>query len=397
MTKEDTKRKLIELQKFDGQLATLERRLHQWIPRFNPFDVLKKAHDEHCHSNVLAWLLDSRENHGLGNEFLRQLLGRYMRSPRGRPPLRTKQFSIRREEGHIDILAVSDNNPKSVIAIENKIRSREHGKQLREYHDYLDERYGEYKKVLILLSPEGTPPKADDWDIMTYADVAMALETAMRTKQAAIPRQTRTFLNDYLAVVRKDILMDSKLTRKCEQVYRKHKEALDLILANCPGPRTLLGESMDRAFNGQPHNTFRRAESSRTGMLVLQSTQIDKILTALPEANGSWGTKEAYRFWISPARSDDEKLVGHFEIGLWNIPPQNMQVVEKLKSIFKKNKPKSRYCRLGKQITADIGRAYEDDTKYDKIIKKAVFHILDGFADLERRICKELSTSASNR
>lgn len=397
MTKNDTKRKLMALKKFDGQLATLERRLHRWLPRFNSFDVLKKTHDEHCHSNVLAWLLDSRENHGLGNEFFSQLLGRYLSSSRGRPPAQAKIFSIRREAEHIDILAVSDDNPKTVIAIENKIHSREHGHQLRDYRDYLDEYYGEHKKVFIFLSPEGTPPKEDDWDIMTYADVAAALETAMRTKQTDISKQVRPFLNDYLTVVKRDILMDSRLKKMCNRIYREHKEALDLIFDNFDNSRTRLGDAMNRAFKALHQQSFQRAETSRNGMLVLQSRRIDEVLKALPDVNGSWGTKEAYRFWIAPDRNDDARLVGHFEIGLRNIPPQNMQGVEQLKRIFKKNKAKSRYCRLGKPVSVDIGEAYENDKKYNRIIEKAVCQILKKFAQLEQQISSASNAPDSNR
>jgi hypothetical protein len=397
MARKNIKRKLQVLQQYEGQFAALEQKLNRWLSRFNPFVVLTKTYDEHCHSNVLAWLLDARKEHGLDDAFFSHLLGRFLRSSRGRSPLRAKQFSIYREEGYIDILAVSDEKPRTVIAIENKVRSREHGKQLLEYHGYLDERYHAYKKVFILLSPEGTPPKADGWAIMTYADVAKALETAMSEKRADIPSPVRTFLNDYLTVVRRDVLMDSKLKSVCNRIYREHKEVLDLIFDNFDNSRTRLGEAMDKAFNALNQESFRRAETSGNGMLGLQSSQIDKILKSLPEAIGSWGTQEAYRFWIAPDRSDDARLVGHFEIGLWHIPAQNKRGVEQLKNIFKKNKTKSRYCRLGKQISADIGDAYEDDKKYYKTIKRAVSHIIEGFEALEQKIYKGLNTAASPR
>lgn len=41
-------------------------RLSKWSNRFNLFDVLKISGTEIRHSNVLAWLLDPNENHGLG-------------------------------------------------------------------------------------------------------------------------------------------------------------------------------------------------------------------------------------------------------------------------------------------------------------------------------------------
>lgn len=39
--------------------------LSKWTRRFNVFDVLKITNTEIRHSNVLAWLMDPAENHGL--------------------------------------------------------------------------------------------------------------------------------------------------------------------------------------------------------------------------------------------------------------------------------------------------------------------------------------------
>ena len=43
-----------------------------WTGKFNIFDVLKISRTEIRHSNVLAWLLDANENHGLGDMFIRE-------------------------------------------------------------------------------------------------------------------------------------------------------------------------------------------------------------------------------------------------------------------------------------------------------------------------------------
>lgn len=42
----------------------------------NPISIMGKSHDELAHSSILAWLLDPRANHGLGDAMLRALLGR---------------------------------------------------------------------------------------------------------------------------------------------------------------------------------------------------------------------------------------------------------------------------------------------------------------------------------
>ena len=45
-----------------------------WTGKFNLFDVLKVARNEIRHSNMLSWLLDPRENHGIGDAFLKGVL-----------------------------------------------------------------------------------------------------------------------------------------------------------------------------------------------------------------------------------------------------------------------------------------------------------------------------------
>ena len=54
----------------DREFETLEDQLAE----FNLFDILKIEHKELQHSALLAWLLNPRGSHGLGNYFLRTCL-----------------------------------------------------------------------------------------------------------------------------------------------------------------------------------------------------------------------------------------------------------------------------------------------------------------------------------
>ena len=45
-----------------------------WTRRVNLFDILKISRSEIRHSNVLCWLLDPHENHGIGDAFLRGII-----------------------------------------------------------------------------------------------------------------------------------------------------------------------------------------------------------------------------------------------------------------------------------------------------------------------------------
>ena len=52
------------------ELAHLESK----IAPFNVFELLQVGRLELCHSNILAWLLDPRKNHGLEKSFLKRWL-----------------------------------------------------------------------------------------------------------------------------------------------------------------------------------------------------------------------------------------------------------------------------------------------------------------------------------
>ena len=45
--------------------------LADWTQKFNLFDILKIAEAEIRHSNILAWLLDPNENHGLSDRIIK--------------------------------------------------------------------------------------------------------------------------------------------------------------------------------------------------------------------------------------------------------------------------------------------------------------------------------------
>ena len=48
--------------------------LNPWLDNFNIFDVLKLSRTEIRHSNMISWLLNPHENHGLGDSFIRELI-----------------------------------------------------------------------------------------------------------------------------------------------------------------------------------------------------------------------------------------------------------------------------------------------------------------------------------
>ena len=133
---------------------------------FNPFDVLRYADFEIRHSNVLAWLLQPNETHGIGDAFIRDFttaINDEARSQGIRPVLVPSSFvaeniRVERELDYVDI-TIFFRNERVVIAIENKTEetSPEHASQVRSYEEKLREKYrGMYdviQSVLLTTSP----------------------------------------------------------------------------------------------------------------------------------------------------------------------------------------------------------------------------------------------------
>jgi len=111
-------------------------KLESLIGAFNPFKILGVQDLEIRHSNVLGWLLDPTEHHGLGDLLLRGILHDVLRdselseAPRISDIISASfaDLNVLREWRNIDILCVSAQN-HLVVVIENKIGSGESANQ----------------------------------------------------------------------------------------------------------------------------------------------------------------------------------------------------------------------------------------------------------------------------
>ena len=129
---------------------------------FNIFEAIRHTRAEERHSDFLAFLLDPGETHGLGAEFLVQFLVTAVKaiSSESRPlslgDIVQKHCSgclVLRERHNIDVLCIDDTH-RFLLAIENKVDSGEHSDQLIRYRQVLEKRYGDFRRVLVYLTPE---------------------------------------------------------------------------------------------------------------------------------------------------------------------------------------------------------------------------------------------------
>lgn len=90
-----------------------------------------------------------------------------------------KNIKILREKHHIDLLIILEiNNEGYIIAIENKLDSPIHGKQLEDYYKAIKDKYKSYKKVHVFLNPNSKLNEEDEkklknnnYILITYQEV----------------------------------------------------------------------------------------------------------------------------------------------------------------------------------------------------------------------------------
>ena len=199
-----------------------------WTGKFNLFDVLRISRTEIRHSNMLAWLLNANENHGMGDAYVKALVQKLVANDSaGRYDvfqlalMDFYSFTVQREWNNIDILLTSSEE-KTLIAFENKVGSHEHSDQLNRYRKILEKAYPDYCRIYLYLTPDGELPSDEEyWDVMTYLDIVETLESVSGGIDL-IP-DVRLMIDNYIAIIRRDIVDDQQLIEICDKKnIKKH-------------------------------------------------------------------------------------------------------------------------------------------------------------------------------
>lgn len=379
------------LQNFLLDIGCLDELL-PWTGKFNMFDVLKISRTEIRHSNMLGWLLDPNENHGMGDVFLKGILQRLVENDSdGRYDVFNVllmdfyTFSVMREWKNIDILLTSTEE-KTVIAIENKVGSHEHSNQLNRYRNILEKEYPDYNRMLVFLTPDGEKPSdVENWDVLTYSDVIDVLESAVL--QIKVLPDVDLMIKNYINVVRRDIVEDQQLIDICNKIYNKHKKALDLIFENRIDGKTQLSDAIKDTL----------CRLSEEGLIIydeswgynFRTEAMDKYLPFLDEPISSWGSNNIYSYWFNVR---DDRFYGIFELAGNNVPEESMEKMQAITDILKPNdKRKSNFTY--KRIYATKWYDVSDDEDIEGVVDKAVRAAVGDILDMEKKALSQLNKS----
>ena len=231
-----------KLDKFIVNNTDLDKLTTQ-LSEFNLFRVLGIEHMEIRHSNVLAWLLDPSEAHGLGAIFLRRVLTTLLLEsavpgvdlkPAEVELMSLDAVEVYRERHNIDIL-VRCSVGRWCLLIENKIHAKESGNQLSVYRTAVTSEFQLHEIIPIFLTLDGEDPSEAGLDAgyvpMSHGDILKILTAIIDEHGARIPSDARVFLNHYVTSLKRLMMDEDPATVElCKAIYRKHREAIDLIV-----------------------------------------------------------------------------------------------------------------------------------------------------------------------
>ena len=316
---------------------------------FSIFDVLKIARTEIRHSNVLAWLLNPNENHGYSHSFISRLNSAIARdglvSERDVFKLLTMKYSdivVLREWQNIDIL-VESKEEKYVLCIENKVGTQDHSGQLDRYYRIIEDKYPDYTKVYLYLTPDGIAPLQDSysaWGCIKYASIVGIIETTLEKKN--FDSDATRFIRSYLEMLRRETMENYEIVKLCQEIYKEHKNALDLIFENRP----------DRQLNVSEFFKFWCKKKADEGAIIWDEDKSSKSYVRFrtpfmerfinPSTGLSgWNTTNHYYYEISSYsdKNDDVKYAIQLSFNSANLEADNKEQIENIIRILQPTKP----------------------------------------------------------
>lgn len=202
---------------------------------FNLLSALSIGRQELRHSDLLAFLLNPRESHGLDVQFARRLIhhaASLVAPILDVASLKLQRLEIRREWEFIDILLVSPED-KVVVIVENKIDSTEHSNQLSRYYALVQHRYSDYAVIGLYLTLEAAPPAVQQdhkrYAPIGYSDVAIILNDIVEQTQ---PKpEVALLLRHYVEHIRRTLVpeLDADQALLGRQLYIQHRTTIETI------------------------------------------------------------------------------------------------------------------------------------------------------------------------
>lgn len=229
---------------FELENDTTFQQLNQRVNSFNVLKILKLENHEIRHSNILAWLLNPKENHSLRDYFLRKvvehllLIDENSNNPRYETVSEILNHSLMdshvyrevktKKNRYIDLLIVNQ-QLKTVFLIENKFYSTESENQLDDYLNFIQTTFEDFTVIPIYLTLDGEEPSNSEYFILTYERIESILSTILMLFKEELNNNVYKFIEDYDQVLKERFYPNQDQIIQAIDIYRNHKKTIDVL------------------------------------------------------------------------------------------------------------------------------------------------------------------------
>jgi len=229
------------LEDFVLQQANHLEQIHQYLNRFNVFEVLGIVNETSQHTHFLAWLLNPQASHHAGEHFLKlwvQKLYFLDTSTKIKYQLADlSQTQVQLDYQGIDILLVNE-ALKLVICVKNfgDVTTPELG-VFKETHQLIENKWSsdEYAKYYLYITtrhPWGALEDHLGFQHLAYLDVKEMLSQLLSEQNLGV--QVTFFIQSYIDSMERNINQEDEFIRLAQQIYQKHQQAIDFIVQHKP-------------------------------------------------------------------------------------------------------------------------------------------------------------------
>jgi hypothetical protein len=102
--------------------------------------------------------------------------------------------------------------------------------QLKTYRERVESKFAGWRNLYVYLTrPGGQPPKDNYYIHIHYGSIIECLEGILPESSSAPASESDILIKHYVALLRK-LGMDKTTVKLCNQVYQRHRQAIDLII-----------------------------------------------------------------------------------------------------------------------------------------------------------------------
>ena len=228
---------------FELENDTTFQQLNQQVNSFNTLKILKLENHEIRHSNILSWLLNPKENHGLRDYFLRKMIEHLILIDENSNNQQYETVGeilnhslmdshvyreVKTDKNRFIDLLIINHSLKTIVLIENKFYSTESENQLDDYLDFIQQFEG-FTIIPIYLTLDGENPSNQKYFILTYERIESILHTILMLFQDQLSENVYTFIEDYDQILKEKFYPNQDQILLAIDIYRNHKPTINAL------------------------------------------------------------------------------------------------------------------------------------------------------------------------